>query len=446
MPVSAWAGSTPRSPGLGVSAPKRVELGGVGPAVADGGAQIGEGDGRRADLALAAERSIARGQVRGSPLRAWRSARSSVVSCGARSDESPASSASASAPSLAFSAVTSPCMGSRPVEFEACCAASALSILPCSFCSISPICGVERRGVGDRAAFLGGLGERLQRLFELRNAGGQAGEVLRRLDLTLLQCLDAGIERAERLGVICRRGRSRFKLGQAALERRQVGRHCRAERDLFQATARPTTPIRPPSSPAARWVTKLLSRSGLVRGGGPFGRFGSDPLGVGWLRLRRRDPASGFVRRGIDGQLGRGAFDGLAPGACPPVLILVAERMCHYALTFNSQQIWRSLRGCRLGVQMSARTSSSRGRAATRICPGQRLHRLCYRLREAIANEIACLRYHVMPRHQGGEDRCRAWRHEDDAVERRRRSAGAKPLSGSRVRRNRPIKHGLPHA
>ena len=50
---------------------------------------------------------------------------------------------------------------------------------------------------------------------------------------------------------------------------------------MFQARAKPTTPIRPPSSPAARWVTKLLSSVGLVLGGGPLGRFGFDPSASG---------------------------------------------------------------------------------------------------------------------------------------------------------------------
>ena len=90
--------------------------------------------------------------------------------------------------------------------------------------------GVERGGVGDRAAILGGLGERVQRFFEARHAGGELGDIRRRLHLALFQCLDPRIERPERLGVASRR-RRRFELGETALERGQVRRIRRAKRD-----------------------------------------------------------------------------------------------------------------------------------------------------------------------------------------------------------------------
>ena len=137
-------------------------------------------------------------------------------SCGARSDESPARLASASAPAClqrrdfilqCFQArrVRGLLRGERAVDL-------ALQFL----LDVADL-GVERGGVGDRAAILGRLGERVQRVFKARYAGRELGDIRRRLHLALFQCLDPGIQRPERLAV-ARRRRRRFELGETALE------------------------------------------------------------------------------------------------------------------------------------------------------------------------------------------------------------------------------------
>ena len=60
---------------------------------------------------------------------------------------------------------------------------------------IADLC-VERSRVGHRAAFLGRLGQGIDRLLEARHARGQIGEVWRRLDLAVFQGLDLEVRDA----------------------------------------------------------------------------------------------------------------------------------------------------------------------------------------------------------------------------------------------------------
>ena len=119
--------------------------------------------------------------------------------------------------------------------------------------------------IGDRAAFAGSLGQGL----ELGLRDGSRGSVS---SASSGRCLCwrlplSGLIRDSRSDSRCgvdREGRRSFELGDPLVERGEVGRGASSPRQLEAAPGQgqSTTPTRPPSRPAARWVTKLLS-SGL---------------------------------------------------------------------------------------------------------------------------------------------------------------------------------------
>ena len=137
-----------------------------------------------------------------------------------------------------------------------------------------------------------------------------------------------------------------------------------------QARARPTTPTRPPSTPAARWVTKLFSSGRLACAGGSAA---STPCGASPAISGRSAPAAASASRariaagGLFADFGRGAFDGLrrALARAAWAMILIAERVCHHALPFTPSS-YRAFHEDAASESTSARTSCSRGRAATR--------------------------------------------------------------------------------
>ena len=341
---------------------------------------------------------------------------------------SPPSPASASAPTFAFSSSIDACIACRPRAFAAAASASALSSLACILCSASPICWLMAAASGTEPPSLAASASAFSDCFELRHAGGQLGRLRRRLRPCVFERLDAVIELGERLGVRRRRrrrirawrGAPRAWRGPARFVACRAGMRC-------QAKASAITPIRPPSRPAARWVTKLLSSEMVAAGGGDTLRSPTR------ARLRLPAPARARPARFARGRLVRllGSSSGCCRG-CVAALVgrrrstdtsvavpsmvgagrLPAPRSYRdrrkglpSRLNLKPLADSRTLRGCRLGSR-SARTSSSRGRAATRTRNPSGLHALCYRLGEAIANRDAALRYRAVSREQSGED---AW-------------------------------------
>ena len=273
MPVSAWEGSTPKSAGSGVERAHRGKLGSVGTASGDGVAQISEGDRRRARLALAADLSMAvesAGMASSSLAILW----SSVVSCGARSDESPARSASASAPSFAFSAATSILQRFQARRVRGLLGGERAVDLALQFLLDVADLGVERCCVGDRAAILCGLGERVQRSFEARHAGGEIGDIGRRLHFALFQCLDPRIQRPESLGVAGRRRRG-FELERGGSRAGEVRRLRRALRRSCSRQPPPHDADQAAKQPRGEMGHEALELGRLVLGGGPSGRSAS---------------------------------------------------------------------------------------------------------------------------------------------------------------------------
>ena len=298
---------------------------------------------------------------------------SSVVSCGARSDESPARLASASAPSFAFSAATSFCNPSRPVAFEACCAASALSILPCSFCSMSPILASSAAASGTEppslAVSASAFSDSSRRVTRDVSSETSAGVSTLRSSNVLTRASSAPSASASPAG-----GGADFELGETALERGQVRRIRRAKRDHVPCKGQADHADQAAEQPCGEMGHKALELGRARpwrRAFGPLRLRSFGVLCVGLdgrirrcrlVRCRTDCGRCHLVRRRIDGHFGRGAFDSRRRALPRTSAHMVAKCVSHDAYRRSSN---RGPYEDAASGEMRARISSSRGRAAT---------------------------------------------------------------------------------
>ena len=286
---------------------------------------------------------------------------SSVVSCGARSDKSPARLASASAPSFAFSAATSSCNDSRPVAFEACCAASALSILPCSFCSMSPILASSAAASGTEppslAVSASAFSDPSRRVTREVSSETSAGVSTLRSSNVLTRASSAPSASASPAG-----GGAVSSLARRLSSGVRSGAFVAPSGIMFQATRHAHH-----ADQAAEQPRGEMGHEALELGRARPWRRALGPLrlrcfGIGWRGLDGRIRRCRLVRRRIDGHFGRGALDGRRRALARTSAHMVAKCVSHdaYRRCSNRGPYEDAASG-----EMRARISSSRGRAAT---------------------------------------------------------------------------------
>ncbi len=242
--------------------------------------------------------------------------------------------------------------------------ASAAAILASSRCSAAVICWAMAAASSDRAAVAGGVGQGLERGFELSDAVGQRGELGRGLVDALLK-----------------RGHARLELEPASRHRQArtaplrawpaavPGRRCRARAScLAEIEAAPGIGERGDADQTAEQPREAMGEEAF-HPAGPRGGGGdvAAPAVVGLARRRAFSPSS--ARPG-----GVGSAAAFAPGAgstltsvavpsmvvsralrrAAGALILIAERVCHHALTLRLQQI-------RLLTRMPPRSPAAQG-------------------------------------------------------------------------------------
>src|SRR5262249_15284193 len=171
------------------------------------------------------------------------------------------------------------------------------------------------------------------------------------------------------------------------------------------------TPTSPPSTPAARWVTKLLISGRLARAGGASLCSLASVSSEG---SRSFSPSPFVSARAASSLAGSSEISVAVPSmVCAGRLPLPLKswswspKGSAITLTFNLQQI--ALRGCRLGVHERKDIFLARFGRDPHPKP-KRSQDLCYRLGQAITNETPPLRYRAVLVDERGESSCRARR------------------------------------
>ena len=193
------------------------------------------------------------------------------VSAVASGDASPPSPTSASAPTLALSSSSDACIAWSEDALAAAASASALSSLVCNLCSASPTCwlmaaasGTEPPSLAASASALNANSICATRPVNSDSSGGVSGArsssaLTRSSSLATAPMSGAGADGGADSS-LAMRASSLARSGEA-LPDCAPGRRC-------QAKASAITPMRPPSRPAARWVTKLFISEMVAAGGG----------------------------------------------------------------------------------------------------------------------------------------------------------------------------------
>ena len=188
------------------------------------------------------------------------------------------------APTLALSSSSDACIAWSEDALAAAASASALSSLVCNLCSASPTCwlmaaasGTEPPSLAASASALNADSICATRPVNSGSSGGVSGArsssvLTRSSSLATASMSGAGADGGADSSLAMRA--SSLARSGAALPDCAPGRRC-------QAKASAITPMRPPSRPAARWVTKLFISEMVAAGGGEVRALSSGAASTG---------------------------------------------------------------------------------------------------------------------------------------------------------------------